>query len=131
MQAVEVEAVKPDTVISRKLKIVLSQPFDELKYLPIGPHPGRESAERYFFGWSDPSVANEVIDLCSIGPVCFDRQKLETFFLNQLARNSGTHVIKLGRAVARFAKQHKPAITNSVHQPIKVAGFNGRQRLRF
>jgi hypothetical protein len=93
------------------------QPLDEVQYVPVAPHPARESLKipqsiGAAFILTDP--ADPAVYPSGVGPVSFNGDGRKILFLNEAPGDSGTLPIEFMGAVARFPEQYHPCVTHEL-----------------
>ena len=68
--------------------------------------------------------ADELIDSICVRPVCFDSDRIESFFRDQALGNLRAQAVELVSAVRGFSDQNESSIADSLKQGIEVRRFS-------
>jgi hypothetical protein len=110
IQAVEIEPVKTDLVL-RVPVVPAAQPADERQHFGVAPHPARkplEPGECRVGILIGTLAAHEAVHPVGIGPVAFNRHRVEAVLLDQVLRDAGTEMVEVVGAV-RCLAEHEHA----------------------
>src|SRR4051812_25098557 len=103
--------------------IVLAEPSHKRFYVPIPPHPNRETGkprERPAGSWIVTATAHVLVYAMGIGPVSFGRNRLESFLNDQALRDRGSRGIELVGSVSSFTEEHKPGVAGKIDQRVEI-----------
>ena len=131
MQTVKIQSIEAYTSRGLVQLVVIPQPANKVEHIGVAPHPGGKSLEAskgidriLVFALK----SYKLIDAIRIRPICFDRNRVETFFRNQALGNLCAQSIELMGAMRGFSNQNKTRVADHVEQRIEICRFS-RQRL--
>lgn len=105
----------------RGLSVVMfAHPLDESGDIRIAPHPAWETLERLPARAAGRSLANVSVDRRGVRPICFDGNGRKAVLLNQAARDRGSRLVELRRAVAGFPKQDNPRGREAIKASLQI-----------
>ncbi len=122
-QAVDVEATELGTRPCRQVLIVSPQPFYEIMYVNIAPHPGRKARKGFLGRRFVRVVVHVAVDACGVGPIRLDGADIKPMLFNQVARDRCAGFVKFRRAMARLTEKDEFRVRKAVEKCAELIDF--------
>src|SRR5687768_1717308 len=110
MQTIEVETINADFGFVFLVVVPTAEPANQVQKIGVAPHPARKAFE-FVEGHESARVgrlaANVAMDAKNVGPICFQRDDIEAFFLDEAFGDLGAGFVELMRPVSGFAEQNE------------------------
>src|ERR1700674_380155 len=113
MQAVEIHDVE-DYLRFLMPAVPLREPLDKFEDDSVTPHPLREAFEivqRSIRVWVVADSLDVTMDPQRVGPICLERERVETFLADQSLRQVRAGFVEVMRAVGSLTDKHHSTIS--------------------